>query len=115
MLQMALNFEITSEKRFKRMIDLGTGGVALEFVDKADDATSQKINMFRRFKIGIPIFQNDDYGYAIEARLKFRQNGDSLTFCYELIRKDRVFKEAITTQLSAIQSETSVPLLYGTA
>lgn len=113
MLGMALNFEQTSEKRFKRRIDLGTGGVQLEYVDKADDATSAKIKMFERFNIAVPVFQGSGVAYAIECRLKYRQNGDALNFWYELIRPDRVFRQAVTDEIAVIKEKTGFPLLYG--
>lgn len=114
MLGMALNFEQTSEKRFKRRIDLGTGGVQLEYVDKADDATSAKIKMFERFNIAIPVFQGSNVAYQVECRLKFRQNADALNFWYELIRPDRVFRQAVTDEIGAIKEQTGFMLLYGT-
>lgn len=114
MLGMALNFEQTSEKRFKRRIDLGTGGVQLEYVDKADDATSAKIKMFERFNIAIPVFQGSNVAYPVECRLKFRQNNDTLNFWYELIRPDRVFRQAVTDEIGAIKEKTGFMLLYGT-
>ena len=114
MLEMALAFEATSEKRFKRRIDLQAGGVQLEYVDKADETTSAKMRMFQRFAIGIPVFQGSASAYPVEARLKFRQVSDSLQFWYELIRPDRIFRLAVDDDLKAIKEATGFPLLYGT-
>lgn len=113
MLEMALAFEATSEKRFKRRIDLQAGGVHLEYVDKADDATSAKMRMFERFAIGIPVFQGSASAYPVEARLKFRQVSDSLQFWYELIRPDRIFRLAVDDDLKAIKEATGFQLFYG--
>lgn len=114
MLEMALAFEATSEKRFKRRIDLQAGGVQLEYVDKADDTTSARMRMFERFAIGIPVFQGSASAYPVEARLKFRQANESLKFWYELIRPDRIFRLAVDDDLKAIKEATGFPLLYGT-
>lgn len=115
MLQMALAFEATSEKRFKKRIDLQTGGTQLEYVDKADETTSTKLRMFERFTVAVPVFQGSNIAYPLEARLKFRQKSgtDLLVFWFELIRPDRVFKEAITEEIQAIQDQTGFPLFYG--
>lgn len=115
MLKMALEFEATSEKRFKKRIDLQTGGMQLEFVDKADEQTSTKLRLFERFTIGVPVFQNSNVAYPLEARLKFRQKPgtDNLIFWFELIRPDRVFKEAVTEEIGNIQRETGFTLMYG--
>lgn len=115
MLKMALEFEATSEKRFKKRIDLQTGGTQLEYVDKADETTSTKLRLFERFTIAVPVFQGSNVAYPLEARLKFRQKSgtDLLAFWFELIRPDRVFKEAVTEEINAIQSQTGFPLYYG--
>lgn len=115
MLAMALDFEANSDKRFKRKVSLQSGGTHLEFVDQADDATSAKLRMFERFTIGIPVFQGAGAAYPVEARLKFRQSGDKLTFWYELIRPDRVFKQAVTDAIGKIGTDTGLQLLYGSA
>jgi uncharacterized protein YfdQ (DUF2303 family) len=115
MLKMALEFEANSDKRFKKRIDLQSGGTALEYVDKADENTSAKLKFFERFTIGIPVFQGSASAYPIEARLKFRQQSDQLTFWYELIRTDRVFKQAVTEEVETIKDKTGFALLYGCA
>lgn len=113
MLEMALAFEATSEKRFKRRIDLQAGGVQLEYIDKADESTSAKFQMFERFTLGIPVFQGSANAYPMEARLKFRQAADTLSFWFELIRPDRVFRQAVTDEIGQIKEKTGFMLLYG--
>lgn len=117
MLKMALEFEATSEKRFKKRIDLQSGGTQLEYVDKADENTSTKLRLFERFTIAVPVFQGSNVAYPIEARLKFRQKSgtDLLAFWFELVRPDRVFKVAVTEEITAIQEQTGFPLYYGHA
>lgn len=114
MLQMALSFEATSDKRFKRKVDLQGGGVHFEFVDQADDSTSAKFRFFERFTIGIPAFEGSESAYPIQARLKFRQGGDKLVFWFELIRADLVFKQAVKDEIFSITEETGFTLMYGT-
>lgn len=115
MLQMALAFEANSDKRFKKRIDLQSGGAALEYVDQQDESTSAKMRFFERFTIGIPVFQGSTAAYPIEARLKYRQQSDKLVFWFELIRPDRVFKQAVTDEIEKIHEATGFMLLYGNA
>lgn len=117
MLKMALEFEATSEKRFKKKIDLQTGGTHLEYVDRADETTSTKLRLFERFTIALPVFQNSNLAYPLEARLKFRQKPgtDLLVFWYELIRPDIVFKQCVQEAINEIQTQTGFPLFYGNA
>ena len=69
----------------------------------------------RRFTIGIPVFQGSAAAYPIEARLKYRQQSDKLVFWFELIRPDRVFKQAVTDEIERIHEATGFMLLYGNA
>ncbi|MEN6540858.1 MAG: DUF2303 family protein [Mizugakiibacter sp.] len=113
MLNMALAFQMNSDKRFKKVIDLQGGGTNLEFVDQADEETTSKMQFFKRFTIGIPVFQGATDGYPIEARLKFRMNGGALSFWYELVRPDRVFKTAVSSEIAKIKEETGLMVLFG--
>lgn len=113
MLAMALAFDATSEKRFKKKIDLQSGGVALEYIDQADETTSTKMQFFERFTIGIPVFQGSASAYPVEARLKFRQSNDKLAFWYELIRVDRVFRQAADDAVAKISEATGFMMLIG--
>lgn len=124
MLQMALSFEHTANKAFKKKIDLGSGGVSLEFVDKADDATTQKMAIFERFTIGIPVFDHTDVAesteakqsvYPIEARLRYRQQDTALVFWYELIRPDLVFRQAAQDVIQTVTQATGLVALRGSA
>lgn len=113
MLQMALAFESTSNKKFKRRIDLQSGGASFEYVDEQDETTSIKMKFFERFYIGIPVFQGENSAYPVEARLKYRQEDGRLSFWYELVRADRVFKQAIEDKIALIREATGFTFLYG--
>ena len=52
--------------------------------------------------------------YPLEARLKYRESGGKLSFWYELIRPDRVFKTAVVDDLQKIKDATGFPIVFGT-
>ena len=112
-LQMALAFDATSNKRFRSKTNLQSGGYSIEFVDEENNDTRQSMKVFERFTIGIPVFDGSTSAYPIEARLKYRESGGKLNFWYELIRQDRVFKTAVADELTAIKEATGFPILYG--
>lgn len=112
-LAMALAFEANSEKRLRSKINLQNGGVRFEFVEDEDKDTRTSMEVFQRFTLGLPVFDGSKDAYPIEARLKYRDKGGELTFWYELIRPDRVFKTAVTDELSNIKQGTSLEVLYG--
>lgn len=113
MLGMALQFEMTSDKKFKKKVDLQAGGVTLEFVDQADAETTTKMALFQRFTVGIPVFDGSTDAYPIEARLKYRQRDTGLVFWFELVRPDRVFRTAVTGEFDAISEAVGLPILRG--
>lgn len=113
MLQMALGFERTSEKRLKSRINLQSGGFRLEYVDDEDKDTRTSMEVFSRFAIGIPVFDGSASAYQIDARLKYRESSGKLSFWFELIRQDRVFRQAVEEEVMEISKATGLTIING--
>lgn len=113
MLEMALNFEANSDKRLRSKTNLQSGGVRLEFIDDETKETRTSMEVFQRFTIGIPVFEGSPSAYPLEARLKYREKDGSVSFWFELIRPDRVFKTAVAEELNAIKESTGFLILNG--
>jgi len=113
MLQMALGFEATSSKNVRSKINLQNGNVQFEFAENDDDRTKQTMQVYQRFMLGIPVFDGSTDAYPLEARLKYRESSGKLTFWFELIRPDRVFKSAVKTELEKIKSGLGFPIIQG--
>lgn len=113
MMTMATNFEATSEKRLISSVRLQGGGVTLEYKDGDNEDTIQKMKVFERFCIGIPVFWAGA-AYMIEARLKHRSKSGTVSFHYELIRPDRVHEAAAKDVVEFIKKGIgSVPMMMG--
>lgn len=112
MLEMALTFEANQDLRFKSAIRLQNGGVQMSFVQDDDAQTLQKMQVFDRFSIGIPVFWNGD-AYRIDARLRYRVRDGRLTFWFELIRPDKVLESATQTLIAQIREKTGNPFFFG--
>lgn len=112
MLEMALNMEANQETRFKSALRLQNGGVQLMFVQDDDAQTVAKMELFRGFSIGIPVFWSGA-SFRIDARLRYRQREGKLTFWYELIRADKILEAAARDLIVAIQAGTDLPLYLG--
>jgi len=112
-LHMALGFEANADKRLRSKINLQNGGVQFEFVEDEDKDTRSRMQVFQRFLLGIPVFDGSEHAYPLEARLKYREKDGKVTFWYELIRPDRVFKAAVDDELARIQAGTGYPVLFG--
>lgn len=112
-LEMALAFEATAEKRLRSKINLGSGGVSLEYVDEENDKTRTTMRFFERFTLGLPVFEGHASAYPLEARLKYRNSSGKLSFWYELVRPDKVFKAAVAEIVSAIAESTDLSIIAG--
>lgn len=123
MLEMAVAFEATAEKRLKSKIRLQSGGVDLVFVDTDDANTQQQMRLFERFQIGVPVYWTREVegqpvkAYAVQARLRYRNVSGALQFWYELIRPEVAFERASRDVIEEIEkglTGMNVPLLFGT-
>jgi len=112
MLEMAIAFEATQDMRFKSAIRLQNGGVNLSFVQDDDAQTLQKMAVFERFAIGIPVFWNGD-PYQVDARLRYRVRDGKLVFWFELVRTDKILEAAAQTVISVIREKTGNPFFFG--
>ena len=115
MMQMAIGFERTSEKRLKSRINLQSGGFRLEYVDDEEKDTRTSMEVFARFAIGIPVFDGGACAYQIDARLKYRESSGKLSFWYELIRPDRVFRQSVEEEVAEIAKATKLVIINGIA
>lgn len=113
MMQMATNFESSSEKRMRSSQRLQDGSVRLEYIEGEDEKTIQHMKLFERFVIGVPVFWAGP-GYVIEARLKYRTNQGKVSFWYELIRPDRSHEAAAKELIQKVREGIgATPLLTG--
>ncbi len=112
-LSMSLGFEANSDKRLRSKINLQNGSVRFEFVEDETKETRVSMEVFERFTIGVPVFDGSSNAYPLEARLKYREKDGKVTFWFELIRQDRVFKTAVMDELNRIKEATGFPVVSG--
>jgi uncharacterized protein YfdQ (DUF2303 family) len=108
-LTMATAFEANADKTYKSKINTQSGGVTLEFVDSDKPETVERMKVFSKFQIGIPVFwalhKADEPvpAWPIVARLKYRVSNSKVVFWYELVRADVVFELAATALLDKVK------------
>ena len=103
----------TSEKRLKSKVNLQSGSFRLEYIDDEDKDTRTSMEVFSRFSIGIPVFENSTSAYQIDARLKYRESSGKVSFWFELIRPDKAFRQAVEDELGAIAGATGLSIING--
>lgn len=112
MLQMAINFEAKQDYRFKSSVRLQNGGTDMTFVQDDDKGTIERMKVFDKFAIGIPVYFGGD-AYQINARLRYRHREGKVVFWYELVRPDLTMKAATDTIIEKIKSECGQPFFFG--
>jgi uncharacterized protein YfdQ (DUF2303 family) len=114
MLEMALSMEATQDFRFKSSMRLQSGGQELAYVNREDDATMKRMQLFERFTLGLPPFFRGQ-AYRLDARLRYRIKEDRAMFWYELIRPDLVLLDAVEGLVATIKATVpaAVPFVFG--
>jgi uncharacterized protein YfdQ (DUF2303 family) len=121
MMTMATAFEANADKRFKSKVRLQSGGVQLEYVNMDDQQTVDRMRLFERFQIGLPVFWEATRpgpepvkAWPVEARLKYAVAAGEVQFWYALMRPDIVHGLAAAALIEAISQEIGeVPLRMG--
>ncbi|SAI59050.1 Uncharacterized conserved protein [Bordetella ansorpii] len=112
MLQMAINMEITQDKKIRASTRVQSGGVSIEYVENDNAETAARMEAFDRFTLGIPAFWRG-LAYQLDARLRYRVREGKLTIWYDLVRPDLVIDAAVDAMAEQATKETGVPLVFG--
>jgi hypothetical protein len=87
----------------------GEGHLVLESMHTDDSGV--EVDIPSMFVLAIPVFHSGAF-YRVLARLRYRVSG-GVVFWYELWRTDRVFDHAFDEACAKVNSETALPVLYG--
>lgn len=113
MLEMATNFVMNEDRALKSAVRLQSGGARLTYIADPDKGTTEAMQLFERFSLGIPVFHGGA-AWSLGARLKYRNAAGRLSFSYELIRADRVHDGAARELITQVQEGLgAVPLFMG--
>lgn len=91
--------------KYGSAINLQNGMVAINFVEEGDSATKGKLEVFKRFSIGIrPFFAGN--AYQLDALLRYRidRNTGDIGFWYELQKPDRILEDASKDVIECIRT-----------
>ncbi len=112
-LEMAIAFEATAEHKLLSKVNLQNGAMQFVYGNEEDAKTRQVMSVFNKFSIAIPVFDGSTIGDLITARLKYTVKSGVVSFFYELVRPDLVYKNAVKSDLGAIQAATSCMVING--
>lgn len=114
-LQMATQFEYRSEMRFKSSNKNSSGATILEYTNGEDSATAERMELFKQFRLGIPVFWGGP-AYSLDAKLRYRVLSGKVVFFYDLQRYDKVHEHASRELIEKVRDGIgSIPLLMGSS
>jgi len=105
----------TRTVKYGSAINLQNGTVQLEFTEDGDKGTKGKLEVFKEFALGIkPFFGGDAYELRAFLRYRIDRNNGAIKFWFDLQRPDRVLEDAAKELINKINTETGLPVIYGT-
>lgn len=116
LLTVATTIQATTGIEFKSGRRLQDGQVQLQYVENIDAKAGANgaLTIPKTFTLGLRLFKNGD-GYKMTARLKYRLNGGSVKFWYELDRPERALEDAFDGYVQRLRAESGYLVVLGTA
>lgn len=113
-LEFVVTLQETRKVKYGSAVNLANGMVQIEFVEEGEAATKGKIEMFRKFTLGVRPFDGGD-AYSVESLLRYRidRNSGEIKFWFDLQRIDRVLEDACRKTVEMIRTSAGVPVLFG--
>jgi hypothetical protein len=105
--------EINVGGTVKNAVRTSSGEISVVYNQAHTDSTNAPIKVPNLFQIAIPVF----YGgaaYRVNAWLRYRVSGGSITWGYQLVRPDIVFKDAFDEIVKRVGDDTASPVIVGT-
>ncbi|WP_341674987.1 DUF2303 family protein [Niveibacterium sp. SC-1] len=113
-LTFATQLQETRKVKYGSGINLQNGLVQIEFTEENDTGTKGKLDLFRKFAIGVRPFFNGT-AYSVQAFLRYRidRNSGEIVFWFELDRPDVTLEDAAKAIVQQIREQAGVPVLFG--
>lgn len=112
LVELARGMQVFEEAVVTEAVNLSSGEGQIGFEVQHKDQYGGKLKIPNLFLIAIPVFQHGML-YRIAARLRYTKQPNGIFFVYELWRADNAFDNAFTHACQRVQTETALPLFYG--
>jgi uncharacterized protein YfdQ (DUF2303 family) len=114
LLTVATTIQATNGINFSSARRLTDGQTQLTYneVIDAKAGADGALKIPQTFTLGLRIFKNGE-GYKLTARLKYRINGGTVKFWYELERPERAVEDAFTGYVNTVREQSGYTVLIG--
>lgn len=113
LIEIARGLQVNEASTLREARNLSSGEAEVVFQSEHLDAAGNKLTLPNLFMICIPVFARSPVFYQILARFRYRKNGGTIAFWFELWRPDLVFEQAFSEACAEVVTETSLPLFVG--
>lgn len=113
MMKLSRGMSVNVESKVKNAQTLSSGEVSVVFEEVHTNGAGEPLKVATLFTIAIPVFYAGDL-YRIAARLRYRVQGGSISWLYQLVRPELVFDDAFKGLVEKVKKETNVPVFAGT-
>lgn len=113
LIEIARGLQVNEASTLREARNLSSGEAEVVFQSEHLDANGNKLVLPNAFMICIPVFARATVFDQILARFRYRKNGGSISFWFDLWRPDLVFEHAFTEACEQVKKETSLPLFVG--
>jgi uncharacterized protein YfdQ (DUF2303 family) len=112
LLELSRSLEINAAVNVRHAIRLASGEINVAFAEVHNDGEGKPIRVPSLFVIGIPTFV-DGIRYRMVCRLRYRLQGPTLTWWYQIVNPQRYLDDAVKDAAERIRKETERTLFYG--
>lgn len=110
LLEVARGLTIHVNERVTQAFNTNTGEASIMYASQHDEQT--KVGVPGAFLIAVPVFRNGPR-YVVAARLRYRVNGGSIVWFYQLQQAAKRFEDAIADACTLAREGTGLPLFVG--
>lgn len=112
LIALSRNLEIHVDAKVKRAERIQTGERTVEFVEEHLNGKGEKVEIPGIFMVSVPAFL-DGENVRIPARLRYRIQGGSIVWFYQLYRWQFWLRDQVKNDLDTVKQKTELPTFEG--
>lgn len=112
LIALSRSLEVFVGARVKRQERLSSGERTVEFVEEHTNTKGEKVEIPGLFMVSVPAFVDGD-AVRIPARLRYRIQGGSIMWFYQLYRWQFWLRDQVKNDLDTVKQKTALPTFEG--
>lgn len=110
--ELSRGIEVRVDEKVVNAFRNSDGSFAIQYTQENKDSTGQPLKLPEWFALGIPVFDGGEV-YQIPMRLRFRVKEGTITWSFEMYRKNDTFTTAFADACDEATKATALPLFNG--